>query len=310
MIRFTAIGQAAGFALLSATAAFAQGLPGGERNLTLPPSMRSPSTPEPAARGAPEPSRPAAQPARPAPQPSRPAAQREKPEPARPAQARPAQPPARPPAQARPAQPTPPPAVVQPAAPATPPAAAAPPAAEAAPAAEPRQAAAPLTPERLRPSPDNVLDCKDAPKTAVTQVPAEIARWATVYCLKSGHVFTTNDRHFARFPRTPVLGRFNAAEMTGRADNLGHAAHFTRIAYAPLPKAEADALIAAADPTNAAFLKGKDLFRLDLAVDTGQTFAMVLIDPGKDPFWVVTLAEGKPAKSFFVASLDHMNQGR
>jgi hypothetical protein len=185
------------------------------------------------------------------------------------------------------------------AAPATPPA-----------ATEARAEPAPLTPERLRPSPDNVLDCKDAPKTAVTQVPAEIARWATVYCLKSGHVFTTNDRHFARFPRTPVLGRFNAAEMTGRADNLGHAAHFTRIAYAPLPKAEADALIAAADPTNAAFLRGKDLFRLDLAVDTGQSFAMVLIDPGNDPFWVLTLAEGKPAKSFFVASLDHMNQRR
>ena len=296
MIRSATAGRAVGLALLlsAAPAAFAQGLPGGERNLTLPPSLRSPSAPEPAARPAPEPSRPAAQPARPA-------AQREKPQPARPpAQARPAQPPARPPAQARPAQPTPP-AAVQPAAPA---AAAAPPAAEA--RAEP----APLTPERLRPSPDNVLDCKDAPKTAVTQVPAEIARWATVYCLKSGHVFTTNDRHFARFPRTPVLGRFNAAEMTGRADNLGHAAHFTRIAYAPLPKAEADALIAAADPTNAAFLRGKDLFRLDLAVDTGQSFAMVLIDPGNDPFWVLTLAEGKPAKSFFVASLDHMNQRR
>jgi hypothetical protein len=302
MILARTTSRAAGLSLLlaAAPAAFAQGLPGGERNLTLPPSLRSPS--EPAARPpAPEPSRPAAPPQA---QPARPAA-RETPQPARPAQARPAQP-ARPPAQARPAQPSEP-AVVQPAAPAAP--QASPPAAEAAPA-EPHQAAAPLTPERLRPAPDNVLDCKDAPKTAVTQVPAEIARWATVYCLKSGHVFTTNDLHFARFPRTPVLGRFNAAEMTGRADNLGHAAHFTKIAYAQLPKAEADALIAVADPTNAAFLKGKDLFRLDLAVDTGQTFAMVLIDPSKDPFWVMTLAEGKPARSFFVASLDHLNQKR
>ena len=60
--------------------------------------------------------------------------------------------------------------------------------------------------------------------------------------------------------------------MTGRADDLGHAAHFTKIAYAPLPKQAADALIAAADPAMPRFLKGKDLFRLDLAADTGQAF--------------------------------------
>ena len=37
---------------------------------------------------------------------------------------------------------------------------------------------------------------------------------------------------------------------------------------------------------------------------------MVLIDAASDPFWVLTLVEGKPAKSFFVASLDHLNQKR
>ena len=105
-------------------------------------------------------------------------------------------------------------------------------------------------------------------------------------------------------------GKIVGATFTGRANDLGHAAHFTKIVYAPLPKEAADALIAAAEPANAAFLKGKDLFRLELAADTGQAFTMVVIDPAKDPFWVVTLAEGKLARSFFVASLDHLNQKR
>jgi hypothetical protein len=67
-----------------------------------------------------------------------------------------------------------------------------------------------------------------------------------------------------------VLGRFNAAQITGRKDDLGHAAHFTKIAYTPVPKAEADALVAASARPNEAFVKGKDLFRLDLTVDTAR----------------------------------------
>jgi hypothetical protein len=167
-----------------------------------------------------------------------------------------------------------------------------------------------LTPERVRPPAEAMIDCKDAPKTAVTQVPEPLSRWATIYCLKGGHVFSYNDRHLARFPRTTALGSFGAAELTGRTGELGHKAHFTKIAYGPLPNAEKQSLLSGADPTAVNFLKDKPLFKIELTVDTGQTFTMVAAEPDKDPFWIVTVVNGKPARSFFVASLDYLNKRR
>jgi hypothetical protein len=35
---------------------------------------------------------------------------------------------------------------------------------------------------------------------------------------------------------------------------------------------------------------------------------MIAADPEKDPFWVVTLVDGKLGRSFFVASLDYLNK--
>jgi hypothetical protein len=292
MIRPTSrLCAATGLLILAATAgALAQPAP----SMPLPPSARTPQAPSDAATQRPEPQKRQAPPATRRVEPQKRPAEKKAPEPQR---AQPQQPP--------------------------PGAAAQPPAAEtpALPPSQglqgwfpmperprPAQQRVTLTSENVRPPKDMLLDCKDAPKTAVTKVPEPLARWATIYCTKNGHLFSYNDRHLARFPRTPALGAFSAAELTGRKGELGHAAHFTKVAYKPLSKEEAQALTAGADPKAANFLKDKQLFRIDLTADTGQTFSMIAADPEKDPFWVVTLVDGKLGRSFFVASLDYLNK--
>jgi hypothetical protein len=167
----------------------------------------------------------------------------------------------------------------------------------------------PLTPERLRPAADILLDCKTAPPGAVTQIPEPLSRWATVYCTKNGHIFSSNDRYFSAVPGAGAIGAFSAAALTGRRGEVGHAAHFTKITYDKLPPEKAKELAAGVSPEAQRVLRGNELFQLNLTVDTGKSLSMVVVDPNDDPFWVIPLVNGKLRnRGFYVASLDYVNK--
>lgn len=168
-----------------------------------------------------------------------------------------------------------------------------------------------LTPERVRPPASLLIDCKDAPSTALTQVPEPLNRWATIYCTKRGHMFSANDRFFALYPGTKIRGALNAAELTGRTGELGHAAHFTRITHTQLSPEAAKALMIGLTPETAKIVEGKELFQVDLTTDTGQTYSLVAVNPSEDPFWVIPVVQGKlNNRGFYVASLGYMNKNR
>jgi hypothetical protein len=172
---------------------------------------------------------------------------------------------------------------------------------------------APLSPEKLRPSERNLIDCKDAPAAAVTTMPEPVARWATIYCTKFGHILTTNERYYSAVPGTNgnARGVLSAADLSGRKGELGHGAHFTKIDYAPLSKPAAQQATAGADPALLKIVKNKPLFRLDVTVDTGQTSRALVVDPTKDPFWVLPLVNGKLGRAgFYVATPDYVNRAR
>lgn len=168
-----------------------------------------------------------------------------------------------------------------------------------------------LTPERVRPPASLLIDCKDAPSTALTQVPEPLNRWATIYCTKRGHMFSANDRFFALYPGTKVRGALNAAELTGRTGELGHAAHFTRITHTKLSVEASKALMVGLTPETAKIVEGKELFQVDLTTDTGQTYSLAAVNPSEDPFWVIPVVQGRlNNRGFYVASLDYINKNR
>jgi hypothetical protein len=180
-----------------------------------------------------------------------------------------------------------------------------------------RQAARPMGPvpeSQLKPDAKNLLDCKDAPKAAITQPPAQLAQWATIYCTKQGHVLTSNERYYSELPGTRgrLRGVLSAAQIGGeRKGEIGHSAYFTKIEYAPLPPAEAQKLMAGIDPQILQIVRDKPLYRLALTVDTGQTYQGVVVDPSKEAFWVLHVNNGKIARGgFTVATVDFVNKRR
>lgn len=191
------------------------------------------------------------------------------------------------------------------AAPAKPVAPAAPPAAETTPSGKP-----PITAQEVRPPANMLVDCAKAPSDAVTKLPDALARWATVYCTKLGHIFNANDRYFGVFPDTGLRASFSAADLSGKQGEVGNEAFFTKIAYHEMTPVEASALIAR-DPGVKKILAGKQLWQLDLSAVGGNSLSFVVINPTVDPFWVFPLNDkglGQPA--FFVSSLDALNRAR
>jgi hypothetical protein len=166
----------------------------------------------------------------------------------------------------------------------------------------------------LKPDPKNLIDCKDAPKAAVVQVPEPLSRWATIYCTKQGHILTSNENFYSAIPRTrgKVRGVLSAAQIGGgRKGEIGHGAYFTKIDYAPVPPADAQKLMGGIDPAVLQLVRDKPLFRLALTVDTGQSYQGVVVDPTKDPFWVIPIVDGKLARTgFYVATVDFVRTRR
>lgn len=166
----------------------------------------------------------------------------------------------------------------------------------------------------IKPDPKNLIDCKDAPKAATLQLPEPLSRWATIYCTKQGHILTSNEHFYSAIPRTggKLRGVLSAAQIGGgRKGEIGHGAYFTKIDYAPVPAAEAQKLMGGIDPTVLQLVRDKPLFRLALTVDTGQTYQGVVVNPAKDPFWVIHVVDGKLARTgFYVATVDFAKSKR
>ncbi len=165
--------------------------------------------------------------------------------------------------------------------------------------------------EKLKPPASFLVDCKDLPKDAVTALPEALSRWATLYCTLNGQLFSTNDKYFSAFPGTGLRGAFLAGELSGRAGPAGRGAYFKKITYEPISPESAKALQLGLGPREKRLLKDKALFRIELTVDTGQTYAMVVVGPDQDPFWVIPIVGNKLNRAgFYVASLDYVNRKR
>lgn len=183
------------------------------------------------------------------------------------------------------------------------------------PAATPAQTASgkpPVTAQDVRPPANVLIDCAKAPKDAVTKLPDELARWATVYCTKFGHIFNANDKYFGAFPDNGTRASFNAADLAGKppSGEPGNSAYFTAIGYRQLSKEESADLIAR-DPSVRRILENKPLWRLDLTAIGGQNLSFIVIDPSADPFWVFPVGEkGIATPAFYVTSLDALNKAR
>jgi hypothetical protein len=168
----------------------------------------------------------------------------------------------------------------------------------------------PVTSAEVRPPASALVDCTRAPKDAVTKLPEDLARWATVYCTKFGHVFNANDRFFGVFPDSGIRASIGAAEMDGKSGEPGNEAYFTAIAYRKLTDDDRAALINL-DPTVKRIYEGKTLWRLDLSANGGKSLSFLVISPERDPFWVFPMeSKGIGSPAFYVTSLDLLNKGR
>ena len=162
----------------------------------------------------------------------------------------------------------------------------------------------------VRPPAAIMLDCAQAPKNAVTKLPDDLARWATVYCTKLGHIFNANDKYFAAFPDSGLRASFGAAEMAGVTGEPGHGAYFTAISYSKLTDTEVTALIDL-DPGVRKILVGQQLWRLELTTNTNQALSFVTISPANDPFWVFPLTgKGLGSPAFYVINLATLSRTR
>jgi len=216
-------------------------------------------------------------------------------------------------AQQRPAQPSPGAAQANPAAPQQVLPWAHPALPQLAPPAAPAQNPTTVPAAVLRPAAQNLIDCKQAPKNAVTQVPEPLSKWATIYCTVQGHILTTNERYYSAVPGTKgkLRGVLAAAALNNQTGNVGHGAYFTKVEYAPLDAKAAAALTAGLDPKVVERVKGKPLFRLDLTTDKSQAYHGVVVDPEHDPFWVIPIVNGKIGQTgFYAATVDYVNKTR
>ncbi len=167
-----------------------------------------------------------------------------------------------------------------------------------------------VTSADVRPPVFDLIDCAKAPSGAVTKLPDDLARWATVYCTKLGHIFNANDRYFGAFPDSGVRASFNSADMMGKTGDVGNDAYFTAVTYRQLSTAEADALIAL-DPSVKRVLVDKPLWRLELVAAGGANLSFIAIDPTAEFFWVFPLSKrGIDTPAFYVSTLTAFNKAR
>ena len=173
------------------------------------------------------------------------------------------------------------------------------------------QTKATITPDQLKPPASILLDCaKSAPKGAVTTLPADLAAWGAVYCTKNGQIFNANDKYFGAFPDTGVRATFGSAEMDNKTGADREKSYFKSITYVPMSDADYQALIKI-DPISEKILKGRKLYKLELASDGDNALTFLVVQPLTDPFWVFPLTDkGLGSPAFFVVSLASLNRSR
>ncbi|MDE2363027.1 MAG: hypothetical protein KGM42_10145 [Hyphomicrobiales bacterium] len=156
--------------------------------------------------------------------------------------------------------------------------------------------------EGLRPPADILEPCDKLPKAAVTRLPPDLSRWATVYCTKFGQIFNANDTHFGAFPDNGARATFSAGTIDGKSGADAAGSYFTSIAYVDFTPQELQALVKI-DPISAKIVNGRPSKKLDLATNGGKALTFLVIDPSADPFWVFPLTDkGLGSPAFFVVS--------
>ncbi|MCB1539522.1 MAG: hypothetical protein KDJ25_01340 [Rhodoblastus sp.] len=173
------------------------------------------------------------------------------------------------------------------------------------------QLKAAVSSDQLKPPASILLDCaKAAPKGAVTNLPADLATWATVYCTKNGQIFNANDKYFGAFPDSGARATFGAAEMDNKTGADREKAYFKAVTYNPMADGDYQALLKA-DPISEKILKGKKLYRLDLVSSGDNVLSFLVVEPLAEPFWVFPLTEkGLGSPAFFVVSVASINRSR
>jgi hypothetical protein len=182
------------------------------------------------------------------------------------------------------------------------------------------QGAKQLTPADLRPPADVMVDCvANSPPEAVVGLKPPIGNWATIYCTKTGAVFSANDRYVAVFPEGNAVVKkgqralFAAAAIEGKPadykpESPKDAPYFKGVRYYELNAASLETIYQS-DPLARTIVAGRPAWRLELKTNgDGQLFFLVL-DPGADPFWVFPFTDkglGQPA--FMVMSLNQANK--
>ncbi len=179
------------------------------------------------------------------------------------------------------------------------------------PAAVSAQDAALLTAEQLRPPAELLLDCNEAPSAAVTQLPEALAKWATVYCTKFGHILSYRDGFFGTVPGTKRRATINAARIAGVPGQIGHKVHFTAIRYSRVDRASQAKIISGNPGFSLPMSRSQKLYFLSLRVNTGHSLSLLVIEPSSDPFWVFPVRNHKIGQpGFFIASLEHINKAK
>lgn len=163
--------------------------------------------------------------------------------------------------------------------------------------------------ESLRPPASVLIDCKEAPKQAVTALPEKLSSWATIYCTKFGHILAYRDGYFGIYPKTGRRATINAARLSAKPGPVAHDAYFSHISYRPISLLQRKKL----QSENADFTLSLDrstpIYVLRVTVNTGHSRNFVVINPEKEPFWVFPLRKDKiePA-GFYIVTLEYVRK--
>ncbi len=163
---------------------------------------------------------------------------------------------------------------------------------------KPPRPARPLGLTALRPAPEVLIACDDAPKDAVLTLPAALEAWAKIYCGKSGHFLTSRQGYIAvprisigtaplsytyELPAVEVEGgaellAISAGKINGAAEDAGHRAYFKAIIYTAVENIqERNQLIAATQIIKLG--NSATLYTLSLVTNNDQSLRL-LVDIG------------------------------
>ena len=139
-------------------------------------------------------------------------------------------------------------------------------------------------------------------------LPAPLDQWGSVYCTPYGHVIAAHDGWIWSRPGAydPV---FIPAQMVERNPaELGHRAHFTRIAVTPLNAQETAPAVAALRSVFGGDEAPQQGYRLEVTSVSGTTLHFVFMDFGSGNRWGIHCRKtGCESQSLFMA-LDMKNK--